>query len=100
MLWSLAAAALLVVLVGWLLKIGQDILIPIRTAVISVYILTTAADALGRVPGGVRLLPSGARRFLVLLAFAAVVAVLASVVIVTAQQLVAKAPRIRPISNR
>ena len=87
----LAAAVLLVVLVGWLMKIGQDILIPILTAVISVYILTSAADALGRIPG-VRLLPSGARRLLVLLAFAAAVAVLASVVIVTAQQLVAKAP--------
>ncbi|PID36811.1 MAG: AI-2E family transporter [Rhodobacterales bacterium] len=61
---TVASAVLLTVLVGWLIVIGQALLLPIVIGVILVYILTTVAEALGRIPvaGG---LPRGIRLLLV-----------------------------------
>ncbi|MFV0296705.1 MAG: AI-2E family transporter [Hyphomicrobiaceae bacterium] len=89
-LMTAAYLMLLLVLTGWLLYIGKGILIPIFTAIISVYVLTSAADAVGRLPGG-RLLPSWLRRVVVLLIFIGALVALASVVVLTAEQMVAKA---------
>ena len=43
-------AVVLAILTGWLLVIGKGLILPIFAAVISVYVLTTAADAMGRLP--------------------------------------------------
>ncbi len=88
---GLVLAALLVALIGWFLYIGKDVLIPILSAVIAVYVISSAAEALGRIPIG-RPLPLWLRRSLVLLVFIAALAALASVVVVATDQMIAKAP--------
>ncbi len=70
---TITCAVILTVLIGWLIVIGQSLLLPIVIGVIFVYILTTVAEALGRMPGG-RALPRGLRLLLVgLLALGGVV---------------------------
>lgn len=88
---TLVNAALLVVLGGFLLIIGKGVLLPILAAVIVVYILVSASEALGRVPGIGRL-PTPLRRGLVLLAFAAALFVLTGVVVATISQILTRAP--------
>ncbi len=61
---TVASAVLLTVLAGWLIVIGQSLLMPIVIGVIIVYILTNAAEALGRMPV-VGVLPHGLRLLLV-----------------------------------
>ena len=58
----------LVVLVGLFLVIGKSLLLPIVVAVISVYVLIAASDAVGRLPG-CRRLPEWLRRAVVLSTF-------------------------------
>lgn len=91
-LQTLVHALALVIMTGWLLVIGKGILLPIILAVIAVYILTTAANALARLPG-LRRLPMLAVHGLVLLSFAVVVLALAMIVSVTVNDLVAAMPR-------
>ena len=88
---NLVLAIGLVLMVGWLLVIGQAILLPIVLAIIAVYVLTTAAEALERVPLVGRL-PLVMRHGLVLLGFTLAVVALALVVSVTLNQLVAVMP--------
>lgn len=85
-LLNLVLATALVLMVGWLLVIGRPILLPVMTAVISVYILTTAAEAIGRMPilGRLSLF---IRHLIVLLGFAAALVGLALVISVTLTQL-------------
>ncbi len=90
-LLTLVLGLALVLMVGWLLIVGQAVLLPIILAVIAVYILTTAAEALERVPVVGRL-PSVWRHGLVLLGFTVAVAALGLVVTVTVDQLVAVIP--------
>ncbi|TLP68760.1 AI-2E family transporter [Parasedimentitalea maritima] len=66
----------LMLMLGWLLQAGQSIVLPVLVGIIAVYILTTAAEALVRVPV-LGLLPRRWRRLLVLLAFTFAVLVLA-----------------------
>jgi AI-2 transport protein TqsA len=89
---NLVLAVALVIMIGWLLVIGQAILLPVVLAIIAVYILTTAAQALGRLPG-VRRLPGVLVHGLVLLCFTLAVLALALVVSVTVNDLVAAMPR-------
>jgi AI-2 transport protein TqsA len=89
---NLVLAFALVVMVGWLLIVGKAVILPIVLAIIAVYILTTAANALGRVPG-VRRLPSVLLHGLVLLIFTLAVVALALIVAVTMNDLVAAMPR-------
>ena len=91
-LLSLVLALALVVIIGWLVVIGQAIILPIVMAIIAVYVVTTAAEALERVPLIGRL-PSVARHGLVLLGFTLAVLALALVVTVTLEQLVTVMPR-------
>lgn len=86
---SLVNAALLVVLGGFLLIVGKPVLLPILAAVIAVYILTSASEALGRLPMLGRL-PLGLRRLLVLLAFAAAILALSGVVVSTIGQVLSR----------
>ena len=45
---NFAAGLICAVIIGWLLMIGYGLIIPILLAVISVYLVTAGADALGR----------------------------------------------------
>ncbi len=84
-------AAVLAFLAGWLLVIAQGLLLPIFAAVISVYVLTAAADAMGRLPL-LGHLPSLARRILVLIIFTLCLVALGLVLAVTIDQLIVLAP--------
>ncbi|MCU4652977.1 AI-2E family transporter [Roseibacterium sp. SDUM158016] len=76
---NLVLAVVLVIAVGWLLVAGRQIILPIVTAVISVYVMMSASDMLARLPVLNRA-PPILLRALVLLAFA--VALLAFAVVV------------------
>ncbi len=88
---TLVNAALLVVLAGFLIFIGKPVLLPILAAVIAVYVLLSASDALGRLPVIGRL-PTSLRRFIVLLGFAVAVILLTGVVVGTVGQILREAP--------
>lgn len=87
-------AAILAFLVVWVLVIGQGLILPIFTAIISVYILSQAADAMGRLPL-LRLLPSMVRRLLVLAGFVLCLVGFGAVISTTVDQLMAAAPSYR-----
>lgn len=89
---NLVLAVGLVLMAGWLLIVGQAILLPIVLAIIAVYVLTTAAQALGRLPLIGRL-PMVVLHALVLAIFTAAVVALGLVVSVTVNDLVAAMPR-------
>lgn len=76
---------------GWLLVLGKGLLLPIFIAVISVYILVSTSDWMGRQPGLERL-PAWLRRALVLLLFVLALATLTGVIITTTGQVVARLP--------
>lgn len=76
----------LVVLLGALLVVGKSFLLPILVAVISVYVLIAASDAIARLPGG-RHLPEWMRRVIVLVLFLLAVVLLGGVMISTAGQI-------------
>ena len=87
----LCLAILLAIMVGWLLVVGKDILLPIVIAVLSAYVMSNASRALGRWPV-TRLLPPLLRRLVLLMAFIGVIIAFNGVVIVTVRDLVASAP--------
>lgn len=89
---TLVLSLLLMIMVGWLLFIGRDLLIPILVALIAVYVLVTAADWLARVPL-VGKWPVWARRVLVLLGLFVAAFVLGGIMVTTAEQVVAAAPK-------
>ena len=88
---NLFRAVGLVVLIGWLLVIGKDLLIPVVAAVIAVYVLTTAAEAMGRLPVLRRVGPTW-RHALVLVLFILAFVGLGLVIAVTVNQLIELAP--------
>lgn len=90
-LQNITCATVLIVLIGWLLVIGQGLLIPIIVALIIVYIIAALDQQLGRLPGA-RHLPAWVRGIVLLLLFIAVLAAFASLITVTVQQLVTQAP--------
>jgi predicted PurR-regulated permease PerM len=81
----------LVIGTGWLLVAGRGILIPIVMAVLSVYVLSSAAEWLARVPPLSRL-PMGLLRAVCLLLFAVLIYFLSVVVGATVQEIVDRAP--------
>ncbi|MCB1501457.1 MAG: AI-2E family transporter [Bauldia sp.] len=87
-------AVVLAFIVGTLLVLGRHLLVPIFAAVIAVYVLVSAAEALGRVPGIGRL-PSSLRRMLVLLCFTLAFLGLGLVAASTIDQLIDVAPTYR-----
>ena len=58
----------LVIMIGWVLRIGQAVLMPVLFAVIALYILSAASEALGRMPG-LRLVSPWVLRLLTLIGF-------------------------------
>ncbi|MDW4547909.1 AI-2E family transporter [Defluviimonas sp. D31] len=90
-LLNLVLAVLLVIMVGWLLVVGRAILLPIVAAVISVYVMVSATEALRRLPVVGRL-PLVALRFAVLAGFTAVVLAIAVVFSATVREILVVAP--------
>ena len=91
-LLNLVLSLALVLMVGWLLVVGKGVILPIVLAIIAVYILTAAAQALGRLPG-IRQLPTLLVHGLVLLLFTLAILALALIVSITVNDLVAAMPR-------
>ena len=85
-------ATALTLMIGWLLWIGKPILLPVLAAVISVYILSTAAAGMQAVPVLGRL-PAWGRRGLILILFTIVVVMLFILVIDNLVQVAAILPQ-------
>ncbi|MDO5604564.1 MAG: AI-2E family transporter [Paracoccus sp. (in: a-proteobacteria)] len=90
-LLAVVLALVLVALVGMFLIMGKSLLLPVFVAVISVYVLVAASDAIGRLPGG-RRLPDSLRRVVVLALFMLAVLVLGGVMVSTAGQVMERLP--------
>ncbi|MBX3582084.1 MAG: AI-2E family transporter [Rhizobiaceae bacterium] len=89
---NLVLAVALTLMTGWLLVVGQAIVLPIVMAVIAVYVLTTASEVMGRQPVLGRL-PGYVRHLVVLLVFTAALVGFALVIQVTFTQLMSALPR-------
>ncbi|MDO5290907.1 MAG: AI-2E family transporter [Pseudomonadota bacterium] len=89
---TLVMAVMLAVLLGWLLKIGQAILLPVFSAVIVAYVLVTSVQAMQRLPI-VGQWPAWLRQALVLTLFTLALLALAAVVAITVDELLAALPR-------
>lgn len=83
----LTLALLFIVLLGYILYIGQNILLPIFVALIVVYVLVATSAWLGKQPV-FKHLPEFLRRIVVLVAFTLLLAALVQVVINTAEQII------------
>ncbi|KGJ06362.1 transporter [Paracoccus halophilus] len=81
----------LVALTGFLLIVGKSLILPIVVAVISVYVLIAASDAVARLPGG-RQLPEWLRRVVVLVGFMLGMIWLGGVMVSTAEQILPRVP--------
>ena len=90
-LLNLALALFIVIAFGWLLMIGQSILLPIVTALIAVYVMISASDALHRLPV-LRVFPLSLLRFLLLSVFAAAILFLAVLTAATVREIASVAP--------
>lgn len=90
-LHTLVLSLFLVILIGWLLQVGKNLLLPVFMALISVYVLVALADWLRKVP---RLgsAPAWLRRLLVLCGFIGVLLLLTGIVISTGEKMIATAP--------
>jgi AI-2 transport protein TqsA len=82
----------LTLMIGWVFWIGKPVLLPVIAAIISVYILSSAATSMAKVPLVGRL-PIWARRLLILTAFTIAVILLFLLVINNIAQVVAALPR-------
>jgi AI-2 transport protein TqsA len=85
-------AVALALMVGWLLIMGSSLLLPVITAVISVYVLTEASKWLGRMPP-TRNLSAIWRMALLLGLFSLVAIALGLVVATTVNEIIAAGPR-------
>ncbi|RRD46179.1 AI-2E family transporter [Tessaracoccus sp. OH4464_COT-324] len=90
-LLNITLGTFLAVLLGWLLYLGQNLLIPIVIALLFAYLLFAVDELMGRAPV-VRHLPLWLRRVVLVLAAIAVLSALAALITVTVQELVARAP--------
>jgi len=88
---NLVLAVVVTIALGWLLVVGRAIMLPIVMAVISVYVMVSAVEALRGLPG-LRHLPGFVLRMLVLAAFVLTVLGMAAVVGATVREIIAVAP--------
>ncbi|MBV7434693.1 AI-2E family transporter [Cardiobacteriaceae bacterium TAE3-ERU3] len=88
---TLTLATLFVVLIGYILYIGQNIILPILVAIIVVYVLVSASTWLGRQPV-LRHLPETIRRIIVLASFSLVLIMLGGIVVATAEKITPQLP--------
>lgn len=80
------------IMAGWLLYVGRSVFISIIAAIISLYLLSAAADGLGRVPL-VRRTPGWLRRAVVLAVFVVAVVLLFGLIATSFEQVIAALPR-------
>ncbi|AOA56922.1 AI-2E family transporter [Acinetobacter larvae] len=90
-LQTMVYVLLFIILLGWLIKVGQNFLLPILMAVISMYIIVTLTDFLGRFIF-LKHSSEAIRRLLVFVAFMATVFGLSQIIYITGQQIVASLP--------
>ncbi|MDT0682679.1 AI-2E family transporter [Roseicyclus sp. F158] len=88
---SLAYSLAIALMIGWLLWLGQTLLLPILAAIISVYVLIAAAQAMRNVPLLGRA-PSWLLRLFVLAGFTIGVALLFTLIVTTFARVVAAIP--------
>ena len=88
---NFALAIFIALALGWLLYLGRPILLPIVTALIAVYIMVSASNALHRQPV-LRHLPLPLLRFSLLTIFASAVILLAVVTAATVREIANVAP--------
>lgn len=88
---TLVYSVALALMLGYLLVIGKQILVPILFAIILCYILLESARGIGRVPGLTRS-PTWLRHIFTLLAFALVLTLLTSITTENAQALAQRVP--------
>ncbi len=88
---TITYALAMTLMLGWLLYIGRGVIMPVLLAVIAVYILTTSAEALGRLPV-FRRLGRRWRRLMVLIGILAVVLMLSAFVTSNAAAISAAIP--------
>lgn len=84
-------AVALTLMIGWLLWIGRPVLLPVLAALISVYVLSTAAEGMQQVPLVGRL-PAWARRGIILILFTVFVVLLFILVINNLAQVLSVLP--------
>ena len=90
-LLTLVLGLALAIMIGWLMVIGRSILIPVVTAVISVYVLNTATDLLRHLPV-MRRLPMILLRGTVLIGFTLILFGIGLLISVTVRELAELAP--------
>ena len=88
---SITYGTALAIMLGWLLWIGQAVLLPIIAAIISLYILSAAAKAMGSVPV-LCYAPLWLRRVMVLVGFMLGVALLFTLIVTNFARVVAALP--------
>jgi predicted PurR-regulated permease PerM len=88
---TVLASVTLAIAIGWLLWVGQAILLPIIAALITLYVLTAAASGLGRLPV-LDLTPPWFRKLIVLALFVAGAVGLSAMVTANVTQAVAQLP--------
>lgn len=87
----LALSVFLTIMIGWLLLIGKNLLMPIMIAVLSVYVIASASKVMERFRA-TRWMPAILRRIVLILSFLLILGAFNWIVIVTARDLVALAP--------
>lgn len=80
-LQALAYCAILAVLAGWVLYVGKDVFVPVAFGIVVVYIVSGLAHLLSRIPFLASVLTTRVRYVLSVLAIAAALAIIASLVI-------------------
>ncbi|MCJ8323517.1 MAG: AI-2E family transporter [Rhizobiales bacterium] len=84
-------AILLIMLLGWLLEAGKGIALPVLGAIMWLYIITGAANALGRWPL-VKYLPLFVRRMLIFIAFVVGLTMFGGALVVTVERILENIP--------
>lgn len=79
-------AILLIMLLGWLLEAGKGIALPVLGAIMWLYIITGAANALGRLPL-VKHLPLFVRRMIIFIAFVVGLTLFGGALIITVERI-------------
>ena len=91
-LQTLVFATALAIMLGWLLYVGQGVILPIVAGIISAYIIWTTAESLGRLPV-IKRAPSWLRHILVLLGFVLALSLMVFLLSIEAERVVAATPR-------
>lgn len=90
-LYTLALALFIAVSLGWLLYVGQHIILPIVTALLAVYVMQSLSGALNRLPV-LKHLPLAVLRFVILVVFTAIILSLAVMAAATIREITVVAP--------